>query len=616
MCGIAGIVHWGEYPDPQIKIEKMVAKLHHRGPDDRGTWSCPQCIFGHTRLSILDLAGGKQPMANEDGTVVIIYNGEIYNHRELRKELEQLGHIFRTDHSDTEVLVHGYESWGEKLLYRLNGMFAFAIWDQKQKSLFLGRDRYGIKPLYVAYGAKNLLIFASEIRAILASGLVLKRDSVQRVIEYFSFQNLISNNTLFEGIQQFPAGHYEIFSYNGSKRNSYWDFTFPRSSHQNLKEAAAMHREILQRVIKRQTDADVPVMTYLSGGIDSSAVTASAFKLNRKIKSYSCIFNLNGVGEDKIVDEREFSREIAKHLGIERVEHELAQDSLKDCLDLTIASLECPIMGMSYENYLIAKRVSQDAKVVLSGTGGDEIHGGYLYRYQAIKQFPGSDSVIRILYNVIRGRRKRNGKEIYRAMLNFPISRQNLSSAFTPDFLATADDFSPFEMINSFFNTCPSINILDLVMYVDAKTYLHGLLVLEDKLSMAHSLETRVPLLDNELIDFVLNLPWSLLCDGETGKIIFRESVKPWVPPKIYTKPKMGFGPPDASWYRGELRSWIERELSSQKIKSRGVFQPSFVRQTLDDHFNNVRNNVALIWSLLSFESWCRVFDMFGGNLD
>ena len=214
MCGIAGIVHWGEcaQPDAQARVLRMEAAMRHRGPDDQGTWSSHLAVLGHTRLSILDLTSGKQPMTNEDARIIVVYNGEIYNHRELRQELEKAGHAFKSDHSDTEVLVHGYESWGSNLLPRLNGMFAFAIWDQRDQCLFLGRDRYGIKPLYVSYRPNDSVIFASEIRAILASGLVEKRESIDGVIEYLSLQNMTGERTPFKGIEQFPSGHWEKVS--------------------------------------------------------------------------------------------------------------------------------------------------------------------------------------------------------------------------------------------------------------------------------------------------------------------------------------------------------------------------------------------------------------------
>jgi asparagine synthase (glutamine-hydrolysing) len=593
----------------------MSASIRHRGPDDEGYWSSSDIALGFVRLSILDIAGGHQPMANEDDTVWVIYNGEIYNHGELRRELEALGHRFRSDHSDTEVLVHGWEQWGERLPERLNGMFAFAIWDEQEKALFLGRDRYGIKPLYTARVPGGALIFASEIRAIHASGLVEKREDYDGLLEYFSQQNLWGERTVFAGIGEFPAGNWEKVTVKGSSRRRYWDYRFTRDSQLALPQAAEAHREILERVIRRQVAADVPVMAYLSGGIDSSSLVASAHRSDPKIRAYSCLFDLDGVGADRTVDEREFSRAVARFLNIEHVELELPQDALVASLDQTIRALETPRMGMAYVNYLIAGRVAADSKVVLSGTGGDELHGGYVYRYQAVapslQPKPSTRAWLRRLLR--REPAAKDARDTYRDLLNFPIQWARMDEALTPDFLAQARNYEPHSAISRILDDCPYREPLDVVMYVDARTYLHGLLVLEDKLSMAHSLEARVPLLDNELVDFVCTLPWNLLFDGETGKKVFRESVRPWVPDLVYNKPKMGFGPPDASWYRTALRPYILDALSPKKIARRGVFQPRFVSTALEDHFTGRANNVALIWSLLSFETWCRVFGMMGG---
>ncbi|MGV8123588.1 MAG: asparagine synthase (glutamine-hydrolyzing) [Candidatus Xenobiia bacterium LiM19] len=614
MCGIAGIAHWGSVPDAHVRMEKMVITIAHRGPDEQKVWSSSDCTFGHTRLSIIDLEGGRQPMSNEDGTITLVYNGEIYNHRELKKELVAMGHRFSTDHSDTEVIIHSYESWGPSCVERFNGMFAFAIWDSNTLSLFLARDRYGIKPLYVAYLDRHTVIFASELRAIHASGLVEKREDMTGIIKYLSFQNLWDGITLFKDITLFPPGSWERSTREKRERNRFWDYTFPRSKRLSLGDAAEAHRAILQRVIERQTDADVPVVTYLSGGIDSTAVSAAAFHTDRVVRAYTCIFNLDGVGDDRGSDEREFARMVASHLSIEQKELELPQDALKSSLDRTINALEYPRMGMSYENFLIAERVARDARVVLSGMGGDEIHGGYLYRYQAVASQ--NVSLRSKLASIFRREKRRDPRDIFRAMLNVPVPEERLPDVLTPDFYREAKGFSPKDAITAHFKRCPSRNIWDLVMFIDATHYLHGLLVLEDKLSMAHSLETRVPLLDNELVDFILDLPWEQLCDGAIGKIVFRESVKPWVPDEIYRKPKMGFGPPDASWYRGALKDYIERELSPARVKARGLFQPSFVRNVLDGHWSGVTNNAYMIWSLLSLESWFRVTGLCGGNLD
>jgi asparagine synthase (glutamine-hydrolysing) len=617
MCGIAGILHYGEMPDAAQRVRPMARAIRHRGPDDEGYWDDASIALGFVRLSILDIEGGRQPMTNETGDVQVVFNGEIYNHFELRRELEKAGHIFRSDHSDTEVLVHGWEEWGEALPERLNGMFAFAVWDARDETLFLARDRYGIKPLYVARVSNATILFASEIRGIHASGLVPIEEDADGLLEYFSQQNLWSERTVFRGVSEFPSGTSERVRRSGPVRRRYWDYRFERRSRLSLHEAAEAHRSILERVIARQIAADVPVMGYLSGGIDSSSLVSGAHRLDPKVRAYSCIFDLKGVGDDRIVDEREFARAVARHLRIEHIELELPQDALTRSLDATVRALETPRMGMSYVNYLIAQRVAQDSKVVLSGTGGDELHGGYVGRYQVVGAQAGRNLPWRAkLRQLISGRRApEDCRRVYKDMLNFPVHRNQLSTLLTPSFLARATEYDADTAIERALNACPYSDPLDLVMYVDARTYLHGLLVLEDKLSMASSLEARVPLLDNELVDFVCTLPWDLLFDGQTGKRVFRESVRPWVPDAIYQKPKMGFGPPDASWYRGTLRAFVEAQLGTDRIEARGVFQPEAVRRCLDEHFSGRANHVALIWSLLSFESWCRVFGTLGGDL-
>ena len=618
MCGFAGVAHWGLVGDAPRLLPEMAATIRHRGPDDQGFWSDDNAAFSFVRLSIVDLAGGHQPMCNEDGSVWVVFNGEIYNHGELRKELQALGHVFHTDHSDTEVLVHGWEAWGSALPERLNGMFAFAVWDARKKGLFLARDRYGIKPLYLAKPQPGVTVFASEIRAIHASGLVDRAPDPASILEYFTQQNLWGENTFFRGVSLFPAAHWEYIDQSGrSERRRYWDYAFHRNASFDLATAAAMHREILSRVVKRQIAADVPVASYLSGGIDSTAICAAASRFDPAMRSYSCIFDLDGVGDDRIVDERDFSRLAASSLGSRHVEIQLGQDALAESLDHTIRALEDPRMGMSYENFLIARRVAADGKVVLSGTGGDELHGGYVYRYRAtapaMPLLPQPAGVLARLRGLIRGwAAAPMEKSVVASIMPlylFLVPESGRGSVFTPEFLTAAGEIPTVESrLQSLLAECQSDFVWDALMYVDCRTYLHGLLVLEDKLSMASSLETRVPLLDNELVDFVSTLPWNLLFDGETGKIVFRESVKPLVPEEIYRKPKMGFGPPDASWYRGRLRPFIESRLSRERVARAGVFREDYVAKILTDHFSGAANNVAMIWSLLSFDAWIEAF--------
>ncbi len=410
--------------------------------------------------------------------------------------------------------------------------------------------------------------------------------------------NMWHGRTPFRGVAMLPPGTCETISPGRRTRRTFWDFVFDRSRDRSPEEEAGEFREILLGAVRRQAVADVPVSAYLSGGIDSSAISAAGHRIDPKMKAYSCIFDLDGVGVDRFVDERDFSRSVASALDIDRIEVELPQDSLTRTLDATVGALEYPRMGMAYVNYLIAQRVSADAKVVLSGMGGDEMTAGYIGRYQLV---PRDGAAV-------------DPFSVYRSVLSVPIPAAELPQAFTPEFLAAAGGFDPLAAIDDVIRSAPSRDPWDVLMYVDAKTYLHGLLVLEDKLSMAHSLETRVPLLDNEVVDYLLQIPWSQLSDGQTGKILFREAVRPWVPDEVYRKPKMGFGPPDASWYRGALRPWVEAKLAT--LAKRGVFQPAYIQLKLDDHMSGRSNYVALIWCLLSFESWCCQTGFFGGALD
>ena len=376
-----------------------------------------------------------------------------------------------------------------------------------------------------------------------------------------------------------------------------------------LADEAEAFRSVLQNALRRQLAADVPVMAYLSGGIDSSSIAAATHRMDNCVRAYSCIFDLNGVGDDRFVDEREFSRAVAQALGIERVEFEIPQDALIHSLDATVNALEYPRMGMAYVNYLIAQRVAADAKVVLSGMGGDEITGGYVSRYGLVPRVARMPAL-----GPDNGPSSVDPFAVYRTMLNVPIPARELGEAFAPEFLRAAGGFDPLGVIRDAIADAPSDDSWDVLMYVDAVTYLHGLLVLEDKLSMIHSLETRVPLLDNEVIDHLLRVPWSLLSDGQTGKILFREAVRPWVPEAVYAKPKMGFGPPDASWYRGKLRPWVAEQVAS--LTTRGIFKPAYLKDKLEQHMSGKANYVAHIWCFLSFESWCRQTGVLGGAIN
>jgi len=619
MCGIAGILHHSLLADAPDRVMRMTDSIVHRGPDDEGFWADGSIALGFRRLSIVDLRSGHQPMTNEDRTVWVVFNGEIYNHRELRRQLEAAGHRFGTDHSDTEVLVHGYEEWGEALPGKLNGMFGFAIWDVRRRRLMLARDRLGIKPLYVSHTPAGHVVFASELRAIHASGLVPRQPDDNAVLAYFQNQNIWHGRSMFKDIVQVRPGHYLICE--GGKQaqeTCFWDIAFNRRRISRSDAAEAL-RNALEGAFDRQLAADVPVMGYLSGGIDSSSIVAGSYRRDPRVKAYSCLFNLDRVGADRMVDEREFSRLVAAHLGIEHVELELAQTAMITALHPTIAALEEPRMGMAYVNYLIAERVAADSKVVLSGCGGDEILGGYVSRYGHVANV--GPSAPRPIWRRLLGlgpssaRNRLSALERILPLYRYPLQPGEVRDAFTDSFLGAAGEFSLDGELANLIAQAPSDELWDQLLYADAKTYLAGLLMVEDKVSMAHGLEARVPLLDNEIIDLALSYDWSLLTDGTTGKIVFRDAIRDWVPPEIADKPKMGFGPPDASWYRGSLQPFIRKALSPERIAARGVFDPGFATAALDSHMSGSANKLPLIWSLLSFDAWCEAFDLYGGDL-
>lgn len=621
MCGILGILHHGRIGDAVARTRRMAGSIVHRGPDDEGFWGDEDVSLGFRRLSIVDLVRGRQPMANEDGSVRVVFNGEIYNHRVLRRDLEAAGHLFASDYSDTEVLVHGYEQWDEGLLERLNGMFAFAIWDQRKRQLLLARDRLGIKPLYIAETADGALVFASEIRAIHASGLIRKAPDDGAVYAYFLQQNVWGGRSMFKSVRQLQGAHVLVDQSGMRTERAFWDMRFNRRK-VGSKVAAEALRSVLEGVIQRQMAADVPVMAYLSGGIDSSSLVAGAHRIDPAVKAYSCSFDLTDVGDDRIVDEREFSRAVAAHLGIDLIELELAPTALIGCLHRTVAALEEPRMGMAYVNYLIAERVAKDSKVVLSGCGSDEVLGGYVARYAHLRRpYPIFSGMVPGRFARLLGRALKPTEislDPIRRMLElycFPIPPQDIHAAFTTEMLRAGGGYSVEGALSDLLRSCPSKQDWDRLMYADSKTYLSGLLTVEDKLSMAHSLEARVPLLDNEVIDLALGFDWDLLTDGETGKIVFRSAIRDWVPAVIADKPKMGFGPPDASWYRGALQPWIHRVLSPARIAARCVFRPEFVQKSIEEHMSGAANRIPLIWSLLSFDAWCEIHGFYGGDL-
>jgi asparagine synthase (glutamine-hydrolysing) len=644
MCGIAGIYNLNGRPVEPFDIVRLSDMQTHRGPDDggcvllapqkrddvrafeltaqdlsrslpdlqtRGMSSAPspaakryRLAFGHRRLAILDLTqSGHQPMANRARTVWITYNGEIYNYIELKKELSAKGYAFFSG-TDTEVILHLYEEFGAACIERLNGMFAFAIWDDRNQTLLLARDRYGIKPLYYAE-VGGTLAFASEVKALLTLPGMQRAIHLPALLDYFTFQNTFGESTLFRGVKLLEPGHMLTVRGTRFQLRRYWDFDF--QPQEDLSEARCRERLrfLLEDTIKRQLISDVPVGAYLSGGMDSGSITALASGQVPRLMTFTGGFDLTNVsGFEAGFDERKDAEVLSAQFKTEHYQMVFHAGDLEWALPRVIWAIEDLRVGMCYPYYYTARLASRFVKVVLAGAGGDEILAGYPWRYKVVE---GMDS-----FEEFRAR--------YYRYWNRLISDDRRAGFFTPEALRGAEGHEPSE---SFFQIAEGARShhdpIRRALYLEAKTFLHGLLVVEDKLSMAHSLESRVPLLDHAIVDFVTKLPTRYLInyhwnknpeqdDNLAGKYLFRRAMEGLLPDQILLKRKQGFSAPERSWYQGPLMAYVKSILLDRRTLSRGFFQETAIRQVLDEHLAGKVNHRLLIWSLLSFEYWNRLF--------
>ncbi len=620
MCGIVGVAH-GRDPVPANLIKRMTDSIAHRGPDSEGQYVDENVGLGHRRLSILDLsAHGHQPMGNEDGNVVIVFNGEIYNFQKLRVELEAAGHSFHSQ-TDTETILHAYEQWGDDCVLRFNGMFAFAIWDRPRKRLFLARDRFGVKPLYW-YFANDVFVCASEIKAILQHPVVRKRVCAPALNEYFSFQNIYSDLTLFEGVRLLPPAStmvLDLRSWSPPRQRVYWDYSFPRepSSMDENETIGEVHRLFVQAVT-RQLISDVPVGSYLSGGMDSGSIACVAARHVERLTTFTGGFDLSSAsGLELGFDERRAAEFMANLLKTEHYEVVLHAGDMEYVLPKLIWHLEDLRVGQCYPNYFIARLASKFVKVVLSGAGGDELFGGYPWRYNRVIGSSGDQDFFLRSY------------DFWQRL----VPDADKAQFFRDDLRRELGDHSTFDVFRGVFAKYDGAfrtneDYVNASLYFELKTFLHGLFLVEDKISMAHSLETRVPFLDNDLVDFACRIPAAfklkdlsrvrkldenLLAnraevESNSGKVVLRKAMGNLVPPEIIDRAKQGFSAPDASWFRGESIDYINRLLRSPKARIYDFVQPDFVEKTLDQHCSGQSNRRLLIWSLLSFEWWLRNF--------
>ena len=616
MCGICGVVRLDVQPLATGVLSAMNATMLHRGPDDGGVWAEGPVGLANRRLAIIDLtAAGHQPMMTDDGQCVLVYNGELYNYQSLRLELEAAGYRFHSS-SDTETLLHAYERWGAECVERFNGMFAFAVWNRRTRRLFLARDRFGVKPLYWLLDGEKF-VFASEIKAILAYPGVRRALSHEALNEYFTFQNVLSDRTLLEGIRLLPAGHTLEFEVGAEPRlRRYWDYDFSNQIENISEEEAAEEvRRLFVQAVTRQLVSDVPIASYLSGGIDSGSITAVAGRQLGRLTTFTAGFDLSSAsGLELGFDERVAAESLSNLLKTEHYEMVLHAGDMERVMPELIHHLEDLRVGQSYPNYCVARLAGKFVKVVLSGAGGDELFGGYPWRYYR----GGADG--------------EGAGDHYRQYYDFwqrlvpDVEKREL---FNDSVWTKIRDHSTFDVFRSIFHDGASLETrvdrVNASLYFELKTFLHGLLVVEDKLSMAHSLETRVPFLDNDLVDFACRLaPRYKLSDlamyerfdendqrryqQRSGKRVLRMAMNELIPPEVVDRVKQGFSAPDASWFRGESIDYVNGLLRDRRAHLYEFLGYDYVVGKLDEHTSGKLNHRLLIWSLLSFEWWLRKF--------
>ena len=621
MCGIAGLLGLDEQPAQPEVLQRMTATLAHRGPDGEGTYLDGAAGLGNRRLAILDLSdAGAQPMLNDAGDVALTYNGEVYNFRELRAELEQSGHRFRS-RSDTEVVLRAYEEWGPQFVERLNGMFALAVWDRRSRTLLLARDRYGIKPLYTTRVGSTFL-FASEIKSFLQHPDFRPEVSPEHLLEYFTFQNVFTDGTLFRGVTLLPPGQTLTVGLDGSEpvRRRYADFEFAEQDQGVSDEEYAEELDrLFAQAVERQLVSDVPVGAFLSGGMDSGSITAVAARGLPHLSTFTGGFDLTSAsGMELAWDEREKAEAMSYAFGTEQYETVLKAGDMERCLPSLTWHLEDPRVGQSYPNYYISRLASKFVKVALSGAGGDEMFAGYPWRYYRALGSDGFDEYVTRYYGFWH-------RLIPNAVIN---------EFFAPEIWSQV---SGIQTIDIFRNVLPPREprtpqeYVNHSLYLEAKTFLHGLLLVDDKLSMAHGLETRVPFLDNDLVDFAQRLPVRLklreldrvatLDENEPGsktqryfertrdgKLLLRRVMERHVPANVTNQVKQGFSGPDATWFRGESLDFVRRVTHDPNARMYAFLRPDTVRRLVDGHLSGRENRRLLLWSLLNFEQWCRVF--------
>jgi asparagine synthase (glutamine-hydrolysing) len=624
MCGIAVIFNLNGEPVSPVLLRKMTDAIAHRGPDGEGFYTDSFIGLGHRRLAVIDLSpAGHQPMATPCNQYVIAYNGEVYNFRELRAELEALGHQFRSE-SDTEVVLCAYKQWGAPCLDRFNGHFAFAIWDKTKQALFLARDRYGTKPIYYTFAGPHFIL-ASEQKAIITHPAVKRDIDLEALLEYFTFQNIFTDKTLLKGIKLFPPGSYAFLPLSAASHElravRYWDYNFQEPENPAPREEYIEElNRLFRQAVNRQLVSDVDVGAYLSGGMDSGSITAVAAKQLPYMKTFTVGFDLRSAsGLELGFDEREKAEYMSYLFKTEHYEMVLKAGDMERILPKLAWHLEEPRVGQSYPNYYAAQLASKFVKVVLSGGGGDELFGGYPWRYyRAVDPTDDFEQYVdkyylywqRLVPNKII-------KELFRPVWD------EVKHVWTRDIFR--DVFKKHE-----HKLTGPEDYINHSLNFEAKTFLHGLLVVEDKLSMAHGLETRAPFLDNDLVDFAMNCPVSFkinnlsevvrINENEPGKLkkyyektndgkqILREVMNRYIPDEVTNAAKQGFSAPDATWFKGDSIDFVKRKIFDRHARVYDYIDRGTVKSLVQEHLTGAQNRRLLVWSFLNVEEWLKKY--------
>lgn len=621
MCGITGIYRPGGAVTDKDRaaLKVMMAAMSHRGPDGEGAFEHKNCLMGHRRLAIIDLCKGAQPIFNEDRTVCVTYNGEIYNYKELRETLSSAGHRFYTE-SDTEVINHAYEQWGEDCFLKFNGMFAIALFDKKSETLYLARDRVGMKPLYFLR-KDGLLLWSSEIKSMLLHESAGARLNRRTLCDFMTFQNTIDEKTFFEGITKLLPGHF-IRAGASLEIKKYWDMEPGESSFSGPGEALAVYEAAFKNSVKRHLESDVEVASYLSGGFDSSSVAwfASRF-LDYPLRTFTGYFS-----GGKKYDERDLTRIFEKIANVNRTEIRITPRDFRENIEKVIYHLDEPTLGTgALPHYMVAKEASKRVKVLLTGHGGDELFAGYqvykasFYKDLLRNDFPAflrffwknrPDELLKVLYFSLYPLFSEEVK--YGLFIMF--GKNARKRLFTPDFLDSLGGYSPAENLEEKYLKNKKLSHTDRTLYLYLKTYLPTLFIQEDKVGMAHSLESRMPICDNEMVELSAKIPYRYKLYGNNLKYLTKEMMRKYLPEEYYSHPKMGFPTPVAIWFRKDLKDFVYDALTGKQARERGIFNHKYVKSLLDFHsrfgddtlYDYVRANK--IYSLLSVELWFRNF--------